>query len=228
MKTSDSQIALVGSLFAARQEFPVITKEKQGQAGNRTFKYAPLEVIKDAIEPILVKHGLMITQPPDGHSLITRLEHISGEWREGVMPMNAEHANMQSYGIEATYRRRYSYCMMLGIVTEEDTDGAGARGRKTGVDFTAEKPERKRTGVMADVLETMPPLPDEQKEYLTELAEKVKRDKDSGIVMQVIFERLEKEALDNDQKIYLASLLPSNINRPLKAISEARSAKTNG
>lgn len=139
MRTSETQTALITALFAARQAFPVITKEKSGQAGNRQFKYAPLEVIKDATEPHLVANGLMITQAPDGHNITTRLEHLSGEWREASMPVNEEHANMQSYGIETTYRRRYSYCMMLGIVTEEDTDGTGGRDRKKGVDFTKEK-----------------------------------------------------------------------------------------
>jgi hypothetical protein len=40
--------------------------------------------------------------------------------------MNEVHASDQAYGIEFSYKRRYSYQGILGIVTEEDTDGNGA------------------------------------------------------------------------------------------------------
>jgi ERF superfamily len=138
MKTSETQIALVGALFAAKGKFPRISKNKEGQAGNRKFKYAPLDEINDHIDPVLREHGLMITQGTEGHELITRLEHISGEWREIRMPINAEHANMQSYGIEVTYRRRYSVQLIVGIVTEEDTD-IREKNRRSGIDHTDEK-----------------------------------------------------------------------------------------
>lgn len=136
MKTSESQKALAQALFDARKEYPVIAKTKEGQSGNRRFKYAPMEDILEVIGPVLEKHGLLVTQPVEGHNVITRVEHIpSGEWREATMPVNVEHANMQSYGIELTYRRRYAIQGVLGIITEEDTDGAGSQKRK-GKDHT--------------------------------------------------------------------------------------------
>jgi hypothetical protein len=138
MKTSESQLSLVKALFEAQAEFPVILKTQKGQSGNRTFMYAPLDQVLDAVRPALKDHGLLLTQGVVGHDLVTRLDHLSGEWREHSMPVNAEHANMQSYGIELTYRRRYAIQPMLGIVTEEDTDGTGAQKRK-GVDHTEGK-----------------------------------------------------------------------------------------
>jgi len=140
MKTSDSQSNLVPALFAAKGEFPRIAKNKEGQSGNRKFRYAPLDEIMDHVDPVLRKNGLMLTQGTEGHELITRLEHISTEWREVRMPINAEHANMQSYGIEVTYRRRYSVQLILGIVTEEDID-IRAKERRKGKDFTEERNE---------------------------------------------------------------------------------------
>jgi hypothetical protein len=137
MRTSDSQLSLVPALFKAKGEFPPIPKNKEGQAGNRKFSYAPLDKINDLIDPILRKHELMITQGTEGHEIVTRLEHISTEWREIRMPVNAEHANMQSYGIEITYRRRYSVQLILGIVTEEDIDIRNKEKRK-GIDHTDE------------------------------------------------------------------------------------------
>lgn len=139
MKTSESQVNLVPALFAAKQEFPRIAKTKKGQAGNRTFMYAPLDEINDIVDPVLWKHGLFITQGTEGHELVTRLEHAaSGEWRETRMPVNIEHANMQSYGIEITYRRRYAVPPILGLTTEEDID-VKEKNRKAGVDHTEEK-----------------------------------------------------------------------------------------
>jgi hypothetical protein len=138
MKTSDGQLNLVSSLFDAKGKFPRIAKNKEGQSGNRKFRYAPLDEINDLVDPVLRAHGLMITQGTEGHELITRLEHISGEWREIRMPVNAEHANMQSYGIEITYRRRYSVQLILGIVTEEDID-IRAKERRKGIDHTDER-----------------------------------------------------------------------------------------
>ena len=138
MKTSESQLNLVPALFKAKGKFPRIAKNKEGQAGNRKFRYAPLDEINDLIDPILREHELMITQGTEGHEIVTRLEHISTEWREIRMPVNAEHANMQSYGIEITYRRRYSVQLILGIVTEEDID-IRAKERRKGIDHTDER-----------------------------------------------------------------------------------------
>lgn len=136
MKTSDSQAALGLALFGAKGKFPRIAKTKKGQSGNRTFNYSPLDAILDACDPILREHGLMLTQGTDGHELVTRLEHpVSGEWRESRMPVSVEHANMQSYGIELTYRRRYATQLILGIVTEEDID-IKAKQSRAGKDYT--------------------------------------------------------------------------------------------
>lgn len=135
MKTSESQSALIEALLAAQAKFPSIDKTKEGQSGHRKFKYAPLDVVLNAVRPVLLENRLLLTQCVEGDSIITRLDHASGEWRESSMPVNAEHANMQSYGIELTYRRRYALQPMLGIVTEEDTDGTGSQKRR-GKDHT--------------------------------------------------------------------------------------------
>lgn len=148
MKTSESQSKLVAAMLAARQTFPKIGKTKQGQSGNRTFKYAPLDEVLDAVMPALLGNGLLLTQGTDGHELVTRLDHTSGEWRESRMPINAEHANMMSYGIELTYRRRYALQPMLGIVTEDDADGAGGQ-KRNGVDHTGPTSTNAQSGTEA-------------------------------------------------------------------------------
>lgn len=135
MKCSEDQKELVQALLKARQSFPKITKSKEGQSGNRKFKYTPLDEVFDAVMPHLYANGLLLTQGTDGHDLVTRLDHVTGQWRETRMPLNEEHANMQSYGIELTYRRRYAIQPMLGIITEDDNDSEGGQQRG-GVNFS--------------------------------------------------------------------------------------------
>lgn len=77
------------------------------------------------------------------------------------------------------------------------------------------KPEPKRNGVIADVLSTMPPLPDEQKEFLGELAANV-IDLFGSKGQAVAFDRIQAENLDDHQKIYLSSKLDSKIRSALK------------
>lgn len=132
MKTSEQQGNLVAALLKAQKLFPAIGKTKTVNAGRMIYKYAPLESIMDAVRPHLLASDLVLTQGCDGHAITTRLDHISGEWRESAMPVHEQHANMQAYGIEITYRRRYSVQMMLGIVTEDDTDGLDNKRKKHG------------------------------------------------------------------------------------------------
>jgi hypothetical protein len=141
MKTSESQKELLQALLLAKMDFPRIAKNKKGQAGNRQFNYAPLDEINDAVDPVLFKYGLIVSDSTEGHNLITRLDHVvSGEWRQLIMPVNEQHANMQSYGIELTYRRRYAKQLILGIVTEEDTD-IRTKDKRAGVDHTESRNE---------------------------------------------------------------------------------------
>ena len=213
MKTSESQERLVSALFKAKQAFPKISKNKKGQSGNRTFNYAPLDVILDAVDPVLYSHELMITQGTEGHELVTRLEHISGQWREIRMPVNAEHANMQSYGIEVTYRRRYSVQLILGIVTEEDLD-IKEKNRAKGMDHTGGE-RKERTGVAADVLKVSPQIPDARKEELASLAESVIEDF-NAYGAGAAFERIQEWGLDDTEKVYLSTFMAPNIRNKIK------------
>ena len=219
MKFSESQAALVPALHAAQQKFPAVEKTKEGQAGNRKFKYAPLESIKALCDPVLWANGLMVTQGAEGHLLVTRLDHVSGEWRETRMPMNAEHASDQAYGIEFSYKRRYSYQGIIGIVTEEDVDG-NARKR-------ADKPQD--TGVQGSVRHAVrdgigDDLPEDWKIYLKDLAEDC-----SGLVrdgkVTAAHERIIEAALEAEQHTYLANQMDSQTRSALKKHGETLKPK---
>lgn len=217
MKTSESQTLLLAALLEAKRKFPKIEKIKEGQAGNRKFKYAPLEFIKDACDPILHELGLMVTQGPEGALLVTRLDHISGEWREIRMPMDEVYPSDQSYGISFSYRRRYSYQGILGIMTEEDVDG---NTRKP-----AEKPGPKdltkggtvrhspRAGIGDD-------LPDDWKVYLKDLAQECMELNGLNNLPEAL-DRISRANLDDTQRTYLENHMDSKTRSALKAIPKA-------
>lgn len=219
MKTSESQANLVPALLAAQKAFPPVEKTKAGQAGNRKFMYAPLESIKALCDPILWENGLLVTQGAEGHCVVTRLEHVSGEWRETRMPMNEVHPSDQSYGIEFSYKRRYSYQAILGIVTEEDVDGnASKRG---------EKPEDvTKGGTVKHAVrdEIGDDLPEDWKTYLRDLAEDVTIQVKKG-KLQYANEMILDAKLEADQHTWMFNQLDSPIRSALKKYAESLKTK---
>lgn len=215
MKTSELQGNLIAALLAFQRVVPPITKTKEGQQGNRKFKYAPLEAIKPICDPILHENGLVLTQGAAGHNIETRIDHVSGEWRETSMPMNEVHASDQAYGIEFAYKRRYSYTGILGIVTDEDVDGNKNKVVKPGPQDLAKGGSVKHTprgGIGDD-------LPEDWKIYLRDLADEVmalcSNDK-SGEAL----ERIQNDRLEDDQRVYLESHMDSKTRAALKTAAK--------
>ncbi len=209
MKTSDLQTNLIAALLECQKAFPPIEKSKEGQAGNRKFRYAPLETIKAQCDPILRQNNIVLTQGTMGHFVVTRLDHISGEWREIMMPMNEVHSSDQAYGIEFSYKRRYSYTGILGIVTEDDVDGNKAKIAKPGVLGPGESLHHTvRGGIGED-------LPEDWKIYLRDLADEVSALVNNGKV-DAAKERINDDKLDDDQRVYMENHIEPKVRRALK------------
>ena len=215
MKTSDSQVNLIAALLAAQKAFPPVEKTKSGQAGNRKFKYAPLETIKALCDPVLWEYGLMVTQGAEGHCVVTRLEHVSGEWRETRMPMNEVHASDQAYGIEFSYKRRYSYQGILGIVTEEDVDGNARIRAEKPQDITQGGTIRHavRDGIGED-------LPQDWKDYLQGLAEECGELVNAGKATAAA-QKIAADKLDSEQRTYLENQMHSSVRSAIKKAEQA-------
>ena len=56
----------------------------------------------------------------------------SGQWQASLAVVPLPRADPQGVGISMTYIRRYALSAMLGIVTEEDTDGEFPKNRQIG------------------------------------------------------------------------------------------------
>jgi len=100
-------------------------------------KYADLSAVIDAARPHLAKYGLSVVQITDTDeagsiTLITQLNHASGQWVRSWYPVKPMKNDPQGLGSALTYSRRYSYSAMTGVAAAgEDDDGNAASEKPT-------------------------------------------------------------------------------------------------
>jgi hypothetical protein len=120
---------LAMALVMAQSEMPAVGMNATNKfLGNR---YADLAEMIRVATPVLAKNGLSISQQPvsvDGQvGVTTTLLHASGQWIEDTisLPLGDEKGKSlaQVAGSIITYLRRYSYGAIVGLATDEDTDG---------------------------------------------------------------------------------------------------------
>jgi hypothetical protein len=122
---------IIKAMVALQSEAPKINKGTKGQIGKRTYMYANLDDIIEAIKPLLVKYKLVVLQKVATEGVNTIIYHESGEFIESGFyqydssktQTSANLSNMQKEGICITYAKRYQLAAMLNINTEEDIDG---------------------------------------------------------------------------------------------------------
>jgi hypothetical protein len=126
MKTETTpQQEYSSALVAAIGELSNVAKT----AANPYFKskYAPLEAIVDATRPVLLKHGLAITQAPlfeEGMAGVeTTILHVSGYSTTTTLLLPLKDQSPQGVGGAITYARRYALAAVCGLATEDDLDG---------------------------------------------------------------------------------------------------------
>ena len=121
---------IINGLAQLQAAMPVIKKDASGYG----YKYASLDNIVQTIVPLMNKFGLCYCQPVGGDgtniSVTTIIMHSDGGIISGTIsaPLAsgkaAKMSEIQGAGSVITYLRRYSLSSMLGLVTDEDTDGA--------------------------------------------------------------------------------------------------------
>lgn len=102
-------------------------------------KYADLASCIDAAKSPFANNGLSVTQITDCEdgkvTLITQLNHASGQWIRGYYPVNPTKTDPQGVGSAMTYARRYAFCAITGVASEDDD------GNKGSGNIVDEKPE---------------------------------------------------------------------------------------
>jgi hypothetical protein len=127
--TPEQITALYAALSLAQAEFPKIEKTKSAY----NYKYAPMDEIELKIRPVLIKHGLAVFHPinhvvESGKQAVGALiVHALGGrfWCDGLTIQ--EGIKPQDQGGHITYGRRYVYCAMLGITSQDDDESALAK-----------------------------------------------------------------------------------------------------
>jgi hypothetical protein len=127
---SDHVDEIFSALAAAQNGLKNAAKNREGH----TYRYADLSSILADVRPVLVEHGLFVTQWPsladEGHIAIsTLIGHRSGQWMKlGDCDMSVEPSrNMsraQAVGSVITYARRYALQAALGISSTDDDQDA--------------------------------------------------------------------------------------------------------
>lgn len=175
-------------------------------------RFASLATVRESVLPILMKHGLVLTQFPksaEGHAgCANKLLHISGEWLEEDCLLPLDRVNAQGAGSAITYARRYSLQSIAGIVAEEDDDANAASAAVERTDDT----RKAGSGAMHRVNPS-------RRNVITDTATQVRnalgvdRDFDAFALCETI--------KDADEKVYLWSFFDSKQRSRIKKQAEA-------
>ena len=114
-------LSLHQKLHQAKLHIGKVTKNAQSHHS----KYADLNAILDAVEPILLENGMLLLQPIQGNSVCTQIVDIeSGAMLESCMDL-PQGVNPQNMGSAITYYRRYTLQAALSLQAVDD-DGEKA------------------------------------------------------------------------------------------------------
>jgi hypothetical protein len=129
MNKSATTQAIFPALTKAQAEMPAVKMNSVNPFLKN--KYADLGAVIETSRPILAKYELAIIQTPvseaDKIGVTTLLIHSSGEWLEDTIFINSNDSkglsSAQVAGVAISYLRRYSWASILGLYSDEDTDG---------------------------------------------------------------------------------------------------------
>lgn len=143
---SESLKNLAAAFAKAQAAFVAVEKTKLNPF--YSSRYADLESVWSAVKGPLHDNGLSVMQRTGYENgvfgVITTLLHVSGEFIEGFyMIAPAKQNDPQSLLACITYGRRGALSALLGVVTDEDTDGEAAMARQPEIRPQAQNPANK-------------------------------------------------------------------------------------
>ena len=187
--------ALAEALQKAQKEFPSMGKTKQVGVGSFGYSYLPLEQMLSLVTPVLLKHGLCLSQgfgcSPTGQTLIvTKLLHKSGAFLKSELPIflserdmaNPKKNQTHNWGGAVTYQRRYSIKLILGLETDMDFN------------MEDEKEVQEKNINKGEVIETL------REQVKAKTSNKSDTDVTFGLAKNAILNAKSKEQLTDHQK----------------------------
>lgn len=118
---------LIAAMCNAQPEFEPVVLDSKGYRNGQTYRYASIKSIRRATQQALAKHGLLCHHiyghSDEGEYVVTVLRHVSGEYIASTLRVPAKD-DVQESKAAKTLLCRTAIEGLLGIVTEDDDDGA--------------------------------------------------------------------------------------------------------
>lgn len=214
MKTSAETDKIDSALAKAQAEMA----NPAHDAKNDHFKnkYASLAAVRNAVIPVLARHGIACTQElfsvENKVGCATRLAH-AGQWIEfEPLMLPAGKNDAQGFGSACTYARRYSLQAVAGVFGDADDDGNAAslpeKKGKPALARATENPVTPTAGVDERVSE-------KQKEILSGYVDAFNDAYERQDGMSAV--ELKQELTDADEQTYVWSFLDSKTRSFIKA-----------
>lgn len=116
---------IYGQLLQFQNKLRKVNKDAKGY----NYSYASFDNVVETIAPELTAQGLGYTHTFDGQDIVCTLFNTEGETITSKLTLSTEILKgmnaSQSMGAAITYARRYTLTAILGLVTDDDTDGVG-------------------------------------------------------------------------------------------------------
>ena len=114
---------IYGQLLQFQNKLRKVNKDAKGH----NHSYASFDNVVETIAPELNSQGLGYTHTFDGQDIVCTLFNAEGETITSKLTLSTEILKgmnaSQSMGAAITYARRYTLTAILGLVTDDDTDG---------------------------------------------------------------------------------------------------------
>ena len=149
-------------------------------------KYASLAAVRDAVIPVLARHGIAVIQnlttTDGGIACTTMLLHKSGQSLLSTLPMPSAKQDAQGLGSAATYARRYSLMAMAGVVGDDDDDGNAAvapphpamAGQAPSPDYSVQRKALEHCATLPTLQQTWKALSAAERRALSDVKDRVK------------------------------------------------------
>ena len=121
-------MSIYKKLSEAKKEIGKISKDSR----NPFFKskYFDINSLLEHVEPILQKHGLIVSQPIKNNSVCSVIVDVeSGDILESILKL-PELQDPQKLGSAITYYRRYTLQSLLALQAEDDDANAATKSVK--------------------------------------------------------------------------------------------------
>lgn len=157
MSFSNQTFLLTQALIQAKEKMGNVI-EYDSKNPHYKNRFASLEATLTKINPTFAEFGLVLSHWPAGNKLISRLEHVSGQWMMSAYDLSAIKKDPQQMGSAITYARRYCAQAIAGLCGGEDDDAemAMAPSAASSPSISVGGPKQKPEDIFEEFVQSIP------------------------------------------------------------------------